>query len=58
MSKLPNWTSRSEGKAAVSCSPTVYKLGGVRFGSEMTGKLGLAWVGAWVVVVGYGACLF
>ena len=30
--------------AAVSCSPDVYRLGGVRFGFWLTGKLGCAWV--------------
>ena len=35
--------------AAVSCSLVGYMLGGVKMGSGTTGKLGLAWVGAWVV---------
>ena len=34
--------------AAVSCSPDAYRLGGVGFGFWLTGKLGHAWVGAWV----------
>ena len=29
---------------AVSCSPVGYRLGGVGFGSGMTGKLGRAWL--------------
>ena len=36
--------------AAVSCSPDVYRLGGVGFGSGTTGKPGRAWrwcLGAW-----------
>ena len=35
--------------AAVKCSPSVYRLGGVVLGYFLTGKLGRAWVGAWVV---------
>ena len=31
----------------MSCSPGVYRLGGVKMGLGLTGKLGLAWVGAW-----------
>ena len=38
--------------AAVPCSPDVYRLRGVGLGSRTTGKLGRAWVGAWVVHVG------
>ena len=34
--------------AAVSCSLSVPRLGGVKFGFWLTGKLGRAWVGAWV----------
>ena len=34
----------------VYCSPVTVKLGGVKMGSFLTGKLGCAWVGAW-----YGA---
>ena len=34
--------------AAVSCSPNGYRLGGVKFGFWLTGKLGRAWVVAWV----------
>ena len=30
--------------AAVKCSPTMARLGGVGLGSGLTGKLGLAWV--------------
>ena len=44
--------------AAVSCSPVGYRLGGVGFGFWLTGKLGRAWVGAWVVhgmVHGWGS---
>ena len=33
--------------AAESCSLVPYRLGGVRFGFGLTGKLGCAWVGAW-----------
>ena len=33
--------------AAVSCSPDVYRLGGVGLGFWLTGKLGRAWVGSW-----------
>ena len=33
--------------AAVSCSPDVYRLGGVKMGLGLSGKLGRAWVGAW-----------
>ena len=36
-----------ENLAAVSCSPSLYMLGGVN-GNMVTGKLGRAWVGAWV----------
>ena len=32
--------------AAVSCSPVGYRLGGVKMGFWLTGKLGRAWVGA------------
>ena len=35
--------------AAVSCSLSVYRLGGVGLGSGTMGKLGRAWAGAWVV---------
>ena len=38
--------------AAVSCSPIPYYPAGVGLGFWLTGKLGHAWVGAWV-----GACL-
>ena len=34
--------------ALVSCSSTGCRLGGVKMGSGSTGKLGRAWVGAWV----------
>ena len=34
--------------AAVSCSPTGARLGGVKLGTGVTGKLGHAWVGVWV----------
>ena len=37
------------GIAAVSCSPDAFRLGGVGFGFWLTGKLGPAWVSAWVV---------
>ena len=41
-----------QGKAAVSCSSSAYRLGGVGFGIWLTGKLGRAWHrcmgGAWV----------
>ena len=41
--------------AAVSCSLNVSRLGGVKMGFWLTGKLGRAWVGtwhgAWMVVV-------
>ena len=36
--------------AAVSCSPTWCRLGGAGLGFWLTGKLGRAWVGAWVQV--------
>ena len=35
--------------ATVSCSAVGYMLGGVKLGSGMTGKLGRAWVSAWLV---------
>ena len=35
--------------AAVSCSLSAYRLGGVKLGFWLTGRLGRAWVGAWVV---------
>ena len=38
-------------EAAVLCSPIPYWLGGVGLGLGLTGKLGRAWVGAWVVVM-------
>ena len=42
----------SVNRAAVSCSPDVYRLGGVGFGFWLTGKQGRAWHrcmgGAWV----------
>ena len=34
--------------AAVSCSADTVRLGGVGFGFWLTGKLGHAWVSAWV----------
>ena len=37
--------------AAVSCSPDVYRLGGVGFGSGTTGKLGRAWHRCMVIYV-------
>ena len=37
-----------ESKAAVKCGPVPYSLAGVRLGSGMMGKLGRAWVGAWL----------
>ena len=40
--------------AAVSCSTVGYRLGGVKFGSGTTGKLGRAWVCAWLV---HGWCM-
>ena len=40
--------------AAVSCSPVGYRLGGVGFGFWLTGKLRLAWVGAWHRCMGGG----
>ena len=33
--------------AAVSFSPDAYRLGGVKIGFWLTGKLGRAWVDAW-----------
>ena len=33
--------------AAVSCSLNTPRLGGAKLGLGLTGKLGLAWVGAW-----------
>ena len=36
--------------AAVSCSASPYDSGGLTLGSGTTGKLGRAWVGAWVSV--------
>ena len=38
--------------AAVSCSSTGCRLGGVKLGSGSTGKLGRAWVGAWHILLG------
>ena len=35
--------------AAESCSPDMPRLGGVGLVSGMTGRLGLEWVGAWLV---------
>ena len=35
----------------VSCSAVVYRLGGVKIGLGLTGKLGPAWVGACVKIV-------
>ena len=35
----------SNGLAAASCNP---RLGGVKMGLVLTGKLGHAWVGSWV----------
>ena len=35
--------------AAVPCSALPYCTGGVRLGFWLKGKLGLTWVGAWVV---------
>ena len=32
-----------ESRAAVSCSPVAYRLGGAGFGFWLTGKLGRAW---------------
>ena len=44
--------------AAVSCSSVPNRLGGVKIGLGLTGKLGRAWVGAWVVVYGcMGGCM-
>ena len=40
---------------AKSCSADVYRLGGVRMGLGLTGKLGLAYgMGVWVL---YGWCM-
>ena len=39
----------AEHRAAVSCSAVLAMLGGVGLGSGTTGRLGRAWVGAWVV---------
>ena len=36
------------GIAAVSCSTSGYRLGGVKMGLGLTGKPGRAWVGVWV----------
>ena len=41
------WIDGFKRKAAVSCSPDAYRLGGVGLGSRMMGKLGRAWDGAW-----------
>ena len=38
-------------QAAVTCSSVTARLGGVKMGSGMTGKLHRAWVGAWVVLL-------
>ena len=43
--------------AAVSCSLVTPRLGGVKMGLGLTGKLGRAWVGAWVVLHGGGECI-
>ena len=37
-----------------SCSRDTPRLGGVKMGLGLTGKLGHAWVGAWVVHGGGG----
>ena len=36
-------------KAAVSCNAVLYSAGEVKIGFWLMGKLGRAWVGAWVV---------
>ena len=41
------WIDGFKRKAAVSCSPDAYRLGGVGLGSGMMGKLGRAWDVAW-----------
>ena len=43
-----SFTLWNKQQQAVSCSPDAYMLGGVGLGYGMTGKLGCAWVGAWV----------
>ena len=40
--KLPDENKNNEDRAAVSCSPNAYRLGGVGFGFWLTGKLGRA----------------
>ena len=51
VSYLDNYTKMtriSRNIAALSCSPAPYYPAGVRLGFWLTGKLGRAWVGAWV----------
>ena len=44
--------------AAVSCSPNGYRLGGVKFGFWLTGKLGRAWHRCMAFLVGpAGPCM-
>ena len=43
--------------AAVSCSLNAYRLGGLKMGLGLTGKLGRAWVGAWMVSGVVHGCL-
>ena len=40
--------------AAVSCSSVTARLGGVKMGIWLTGKLGRTWVGSWVGAWGDG----
>ena len=39
----------SQAEAAVSCGANALQLGGVKMGLGLMGKLGCAWVGAWVL---------
>ena len=43
--------------AAVSCSPDGAMSGGVKMGLGLTGKLGRAWVSAWVQMMGWEKCM-
>ena len=42
------WRAETRRPAAVSCSHILYRLGGVKMGLGLMGKLGRAWIGAWV----------
>ena len=53
--KMPQYFCLSEDQlAAVQFSANALQLSGVKMGSGMTGKLGLAWVDTWVGVWVHG----